>query len=64
MNVPFLRDREGSFAEAVLTSLTSAAIYSDRPYRIDAPAESDGWERSRSTRSREVEEDFEEEGGQ
>ncbi|MDI1428867.1 hypothetical protein [Polyangium sorediatum] len=66
-NIPFLREREGSFAEAVLTSLTSAAIYSDRPYRIDAPPApaSDAWERNQRTRSREVlEEDNEEEGGQ
>lgn len=62
-SVPFLRDREGSFAEAVLTSVTSAAMYSDRPYRIDAPEQVDSLEDKRR-RAPEVDEDFEEEGGQ
>jgi hypothetical protein len=35
VSVPFLREREGSFTESVLTSLSSAVLYSDHPTTYD-----------------------------
>lgn len=40
-SVPFLREREGSFTESVLMSLSSAVLYHDRPYVMDPKSRDD-----------------------
>jgi hypothetical protein len=61
LSVPFLREREGSFTEAVLTSLSSAVLYHDTPHTYD-PRSRREIERDHEppTRSREQRDELEE----